>query len=365
MSTRTGFCTNFGNCDAADSRQMQEIADGADFVCQECERELTAAARKSQTSRTPLLIGIGAGVALIVIIGLVWLLVGGSDEPPAPTAPPVAQSSPAPPTTAPDRTDPAPAQTPAEPTAASPAASPPPPPLDAPPVQPVETPDTPAATTAVTTAAPTLPAVAPAALTAMLEQGDFTAAAALLPQLNDSDPAAQHLRHAAQTAQPPQIELQYKLANQTATPYQPLPPAGPPLPALSHRDDFRLRLQTPAPLYVYIFLQDHQGRIDAVFPQPAYSAATNPLAAGRPIELPPPQTGWLHVDALPAGASASAAETFFIVSAPWPARDVEALATQVIDTPAAGAQLIQVLEKRAHTGLAGVYFQIVSFSHAP
>src|SRR5260370_19079619 len=40
MVQRKGRCTNFGNCSAADSKQIVEIPETADFVCPSCSKQL-------------------------------------------------------------------------------------------------------------------------------------------------------------------------------------------------------------------------------------------------------------------------------------------------------------------------------------
>jgi phosphate transport system substrate-binding protein len=68
VAIRQGRCTNFGNCGAADRKQIVEIADGADFVCSECGRQLTDMGRKG---------GNGSPVGIIVGVALLLLLLGG------------------------------------------------------------------------------------------------------------------------------------------------------------------------------------------------------------------------------------------------------------------------------------------------
>jgi phosphate transport system substrate-binding protein len=63
MAIRQGRCTNFGNCGAADRKQIFQIAEGADFVCPECARQLTDMGRKA-TSAAP----IGILVVLLVLL---------------------------------------------------------------------------------------------------------------------------------------------------------------------------------------------------------------------------------------------------------------------------------------------------------
>ena len=68
MAIRQGRCTNFGNCGAADRKQIIPIADGADFVCPECNRQLTDMGRPE---------GSGSRVGIVVGLLLLLLLLGG------------------------------------------------------------------------------------------------------------------------------------------------------------------------------------------------------------------------------------------------------------------------------------------------
>ena len=40
MAIKKGVCKNYGECDLADERKIQEV-DSADFVCEECGRPLS------------------------------------------------------------------------------------------------------------------------------------------------------------------------------------------------------------------------------------------------------------------------------------------------------------------------------------
>jgi phosphate transport system substrate-binding protein len=71
MALRSGKCTNFGLCAKADTREAQNIPDGADFVCQECKRALTPVGGKPA--------GMGGDRSALpkVILAVLVLLVGG------------------------------------------------------------------------------------------------------------------------------------------------------------------------------------------------------------------------------------------------------------------------------------------------
>lgn len=68
MAIRQGRCTNFGNCGAADKKQIFQIADGTDFVCPECGRQLTDMGRKASS---------GSPVGIVLVVVIILLLAAG------------------------------------------------------------------------------------------------------------------------------------------------------------------------------------------------------------------------------------------------------------------------------------------------
>ena len=85
MAAKKYKCTNFGNCDAALSKEVIEIEDGEDVVCTICKepKSLVAATggpAKSGggSSRMPLVL---IGVGVVVVIALVWMLMPSSPQP--------------------------------------------------------------------------------------------------------------------------------------------------------------------------------------------------------------------------------------------------------------------------------------------
>lgn len=80
---RKGVCTNFGNCKVADSKQIIQIPQGADFLCPACTRHLTEVNGKKQQP-------FALVAALIVLgLGLWWFFkkpVTGDHPPPPPPA---------------------------------------------------------------------------------------------------------------------------------------------------------------------------------------------------------------------------------------------------------------------------------------
>lgn len=81
LSTKTGKCSNFGNCSLADARSVVEVPGGQDFVCTECAKPLVMGAGSGGDGaggRRGLLIG-GALLAVVVVVGggLAWSMLGG------------------------------------------------------------------------------------------------------------------------------------------------------------------------------------------------------------------------------------------------------------------------------------------------
>jgi phosphate transport system substrate-binding protein len=71
MPLRYGKCINYGLCAKADTREAQNIADGADFVRQECKRPLVAIGDSAGGG------GVNRALMLVVAIVLILLLGGG------------------------------------------------------------------------------------------------------------------------------------------------------------------------------------------------------------------------------------------------------------------------------------------------
>lgn len=82
--TRTGRCTNIGNCDLADSRALVEVKPGADFICSECGKPLMVMGGGNGSSvaqgRLPRwALAALAGVFVVVLCFATWrVLFGGT-----------------------------------------------------------------------------------------------------------------------------------------------------------------------------------------------------------------------------------------------------------------------------------------------
>jgi phosphate transport system substrate-binding protein len=69
MALRYGTCTNYGLCVKADTREAQNIPDGADFVCQECKRPLIGLADSTGANPASRTLTAIVAVALLLAIG--------------------------------------------------------------------------------------------------------------------------------------------------------------------------------------------------------------------------------------------------------------------------------------------------------
>lgn len=72
MALQYGRCTNFGLCTKADTKVLQTVPDGADFLCEECKRPLAGAGAAGGGG------GGGGAKALPILMGVVLLLVLGA-----------------------------------------------------------------------------------------------------------------------------------------------------------------------------------------------------------------------------------------------------------------------------------------------
>lgn len=84
MAIKKGICKNFGECDLADERKIQEV-DSADFVCEECGKPLTECGSpktKEPGKNKVVKIAIGSIAGLAVVGGIVYALSSnsGADE---------------------------------------------------------------------------------------------------------------------------------------------------------------------------------------------------------------------------------------------------------------------------------------------
>jgi phosphate transport system substrate-binding protein len=85
MAMRNGRCTNFGLCAKADTKEVQSVPDGADFVCKECTRPLTAVGGASSgggsgQSMQVIVVAVGALLLLGTAGYLGWHFIRGSSS---------------------------------------------------------------------------------------------------------------------------------------------------------------------------------------------------------------------------------------------------------------------------------------------
>jgi phosphate transport system substrate-binding protein len=68
VAARRGRCTNFGNCSAADSKQVIDVPDGADLVCPTCGHQLSEITPEVKGGRNRVLVTLTA-IVLLALIG--------------------------------------------------------------------------------------------------------------------------------------------------------------------------------------------------------------------------------------------------------------------------------------------------------
>lgn len=96
-SSKSGKCSNFGNCSLADARTTVQVPTGMDFVCTECGKPLLMSDMGDSGGGGNKMALIGAAVAAVVLIaGGAWFFLGRSKPAPPPSSPPVAAPAPAP-----------------------------------------------------------------------------------------------------------------------------------------------------------------------------------------------------------------------------------------------------------------------------
>lgn len=112
--SKSGKCSNFGNCAMADARATVEVPGGLDFVCNECGKPLLLIDTGPQGGGSKTLLVLGLLLAILLVGGSsAWFLLTDTATPtplpvmPAPAAPavvaPAPPAPPAPQTEAPTR----------------------------------------------------------------------------------------------------------------------------------------------------------------------------------------------------------------------------------------------------------------------
>ncbi len=74
MASRKGKCTNFGNCDIADTRQITQVPEGSELVCSTCGHSLTEIrGERAGSTIKPAYLAL-AGLGVVVIVFAAWWL---------------------------------------------------------------------------------------------------------------------------------------------------------------------------------------------------------------------------------------------------------------------------------------------------
>lgn len=99
--SKSGKCSNFGNCATADARATVEVPGGLDFVCNECGKPLLLIDTGPQGGGSKTLLVLGLLLAILLVGGSsAWFLLTDTATP-TPTPPPVMPAPAAPAVVAP------------------------------------------------------------------------------------------------------------------------------------------------------------------------------------------------------------------------------------------------------------------------
>ncbi|KFB73595.1 MAG: hypothetical protein AW09_001143 [Candidatus Accumulibacter phosphatis] len=115
MKSKSGKCSNFGNCATADARATVEVPGGLDFVCNECGKPLLLSDTGPQSGGSKTLLVGGLLLAMLLLGGgAAWFFLAGEKS--AEPMPPPAMQAPATPAVIAPAPPPAPqTETPARP----------------------------------------------------------------------------------------------------------------------------------------------------------------------------------------------------------------------------------------------------------
>ena len=329
-----GKCTNFDECDKAINREEITVPDGADFVCPDCGGELMPV-KGAKKPPIPLIAGIVLAVA-VVGGGLGWVAMGTDDSGAGVQEEQVNTAT----VGLDDETE-------IEETTETETA---PPPEEAP--------------------APEEPAVSEAEVRSLLKAGNFAVASQMV---QDHAEAFPEIRRAMALPVNPVVRLQYKKkGHQQAS--QPVSLDQPQLGdlRLSHEDNYRVLVDIPPgapPVHLYVFQQDHFGKIERIFPDPVFGGAENPLAGAVTLRLPPKESDWFYLDELASGEADAIPETLYVIASPWEAEDLDELFGRLHQEMGREERsrilenFVQRLRVRDQAGLASVFFQEFTFDH--
>jgi phosphate transport system substrate-binding protein len=79
----TGRCTNIGNCDKADKKELITVPDGADLVCPECDKPLLVIGSAGAGGGG--MVKMAAGAVAVFLVAVVWFLWPRPESPTPPT----------------------------------------------------------------------------------------------------------------------------------------------------------------------------------------------------------------------------------------------------------------------------------------
>lgn len=203
-----------------------------------------------------------------------------------------------------------------------------------------------------------------------VEQGDFFFVPALLQvDISDKKHELQKLRQQITQPLPVKGTMEYLLADGTRKSVEIDPRKTPP--TLTHRDYYRLQISMnnpPDALYLYLFQVDSSGSLTPIFPSSQFNTK-NPVRPWQwPIRIPEKEDKWIFLDKLSNTSQQQTREILYLLSSPWPARDIEMLSNRLLDMPDnedVKAKLLARISVRQQADLAAITCIHWSFFHDP
>ncbi len=161
-----------------------------------------------------------------------------------------------------------------------------------------------------------------------LEHGNFSLISDfLLTEASQDDRELRTLRQQLTTPVLVRSKMEYVLAdgskNEVAFDSKEDPPS------LTHNDYYRLHIQADTPpgsLYIYLFQVDSKGSLTQLFPSNQFGTV-NPVRQWQwPLTIPAGDERWIFLDELGTTDPKQSREIIYLLSSPWQAHDIEALA---------------------------------------
>jgi hypothetical protein len=216
---------------------------------------------------------------------------------------------------------------------------------------------------------PSAPKYNPADIIMRVEQGKFSSIPSFLNDTSvDDNSEVQKLREEMGRKLLVQGELEYRLADGKEGKISISTDITPPV--LNHRDYYRLRFQMNSPpdaLYLYLFQVDSRGNLTPLFPSSQFGT-NNPVRPWQwPISIPDQDDKWIFLDQLSDSTRQQSLEILYVLTTPWPAKDIESLSRKLLNKPGnedeIKAQLLASLSLRQQLNIPSITCIRWSFFH--